>query len=79
MKRDEFLKVVDKAIEEKQGIAVFISMPWLNKPEVILNPQENLEEKRTYYLDAYDENMRLKSNENIKITKVLKGDLGWMK
>lgn len=35
--------------------------------EVIINPRENFEEKVSYYLKAYDDNLVLKSNYQIRM------------
>lgn len=38
-----------------------------NEPEIIINPKENFESKLHYYSQAYNEDLTLKNNENIKI------------
>lgn len=38
-----------------------------NKPETIINPNDNFESKLNYYANAYDEDLKLKANPNIKI------------
>lgn len=55
--------------EGDHTLTVFIDMPSLPEPEMIVNPPRNLESKVTYYLEAYDEDMRLKSNPNIRMTR----------
>ncbi|GLO66237.1 hypothetical protein [Oceanobacillus kimchii] len=38
-----------------------------NEPEIIINPKENFESKLEYYSNAYNEDLTLKSNSNIRI------------
>lgn len=38
-----------------------------NAPEIIINPKENFAAKLDYYSKAYNEDLTLKSNPNIKI------------
>jgi hypothetical protein len=40
-----------------------------NSPEVIINPKENFEAKLAYYSKAYNEDLTLKANPNIKIVR----------
>lgn len=64
-----FHREVRRAIRKgNQTLTVFIEMPSLKQPEMIVNPPENLVDKLTYYMGAYDENMRLKSTPEIRIT-----------
>jgi hypothetical protein len=39
------------------------------EPEIIINPRRNFEMKLSYYGKAYNENLELKANTDIKITK----------
>ncbi|MGF0347727.1 hypothetical protein ACQR3P_29220 [Rhodococcus sp. IEGM1300] len=59
----------DMMREGDHTLTVFIQMPSLPEPEMIVNPPHNLESKLAYYLEAYDEDMRLKSNPNIRMTR----------
>lgn len=38
-----------------------------NAPEVIINPRENFASKLEYYANAYNDDLSLKANPNIKI------------
>lgn len=40
-----------------------------NEPEIIINPKGNFEAKLAYYKKAYNENLTLKANPNIKIIR----------
>jgi len=39
-----------------------------NEPEIIINPKENFQSKLDYYAEAYNNDLTLKSESNIKIT-----------
>lgn len=56
-----------KAIKEKKAFAVSVSVPNCVKPEIIINPWENLEYKLDYYKKAYNDNLELVHNNEIKI------------
>ena len=55
-------------------IGVAIKMPNLEKPEIIIHPYSNFNYKMEYYLKAYNENLTLKNNPNIKIIDVFASD-----
>lgn len=66
--RELFHRHVSRAIRKgDQTLTVFVELPFYKKPEMIVNPPENLVEKLTYYMGAYDENMRMKSKPEIRI------------
>lgn len=48
-------------------IGVLIKMPGCEKPELIVNENENFESKLTYYKKAYNEDLTLKTVSGIKI------------
>jgi glutamyl-tRNA reductase len=48
-------------------IGVAVKLPNLESPEIIINPMENFEEKLKYYKNAYDENLVLKTCNDIEI------------
>lgn len=74
--RELFHRHVRRAIRKgDQTLTVFVEMPSLRQPEMIVNPPENLIEKLTYYMGAYDENMRLKAAPEIRIKSFqIRGD-----
>lgn len=59
--------IMKQAIKSKASVGVFIEMPGFESPEIIINPPENLEKKLEYYKNAYDENLKHKTAEGIKI------------
>lgn len=51
-------------------IGVFVKAHNLQEPEVIVNPKENLSKKLEYYLNAYNNDMRLNSLHSIQIVAI---------
>lgn len=58
---------INKAIKEKNMFAVCVLLPGCTKPEIIINPWDNLEYKLEYYKKAYNDNLELINNTEIKI------------
>lgn len=58
---------INKAIQEKSTFAVSIQIPDCPKPEIIINPWDNLEYKLEYYKKAYNDDLELINNTKIKI------------
>lgn len=65
----ELLEAMKKAqlSGTKSKFSIIVSMPDLPEYEVITNPIENLALKSSYYERAYDDQLRLKANEEIRI------------
>ena len=68
-KKSELLEALKKAqlSHWNTKFSVVVSMPDLPDYEIITNPIENLALKASYYDRAYDDQLRLKSNEEIRI------------
>lgn len=66
----EFEEKLKCAIKWRMGISVLISMPDLPDYEVIQNPFDNVLGKLKYYKKAYDEQLKLKTFDKIKIVGV---------
>lgn len=65
---EDLVKLFHKAKQFGMNyIAIKINMPSLESPEIIINPKNNFDAKMEYYQKAYDENLRLKANPEIKI------------
>lgn len=60
-------KVVNEAIKLDEPLGLFIEMPGFEKPELIINPVENLEKKFEYWKDTYGEDLEHKHAKGIKI------------
>lgn len=59
--------IIKQGIKSKTNVGVFIEMPDFQFPEIIINPVENLEKKLKYYKNTYDDDLRHKHAEGIKI------------
>lgn len=60
-------EVINRAIQNKFHIGLFIEMPGFEFPELITNPTENLEGKLAYYKQTYDDNLNHKHAKGISI------------
>lgn len=69
MTRDELVEAFKMAKANKNGICVEIEMPGQKTTEKIINDYEALENKLTYYMKTYDENLVHCMNDRIKIVK----------
>ena len=54
-------------IMDASYVGVKIQMQGFDKPETIINPNENFDEKLVYYKKAYNEDLTLKTFNGIKI------------
>lgn len=69
--RETFISRYMMAMDNKyKYVAVIIKDERNPKPEIIINMQESMENKFKYYLDAYDEDLRLKNCQHIRIIGV---------
>jgi len=67
--------IFEQAIKEKRKyVAVAVQIEGASRSEVIINSSENLESKKAYYANAYDEYAKLKANPNIRIAYAVAGD-----
>ena len=60
--------------QNKRYVGVLIQMQGFPKPEVIINQNENFDEKFAYYKKAYNDDLTLKSFNGIKIIGFTYGD-----
>ena len=67
MNREELVAVFNKAKENKNDIAVEVTIPGQETTEVIINRHENLDNKLTFYTKAYDENCVHCMNKEVRI------------
>jgi len=72
MKKEEFIERFETAIRETyiDNVGVYVMIGDASEPEIIVNPRANFESKLKYYEDAYDDDMCLKYNKDIKIVDV---------
>jgi hypothetical protein len=55
------------AKEEARWLRVDIQIPGQDAPEHIFNPRSNFEPKLLYYINAYNQDLTLKANPDIRI------------
>lgn len=68
-RRALFHREVRRALKKGgQTLTVYIETPTLKEPEMIVNPPANLLDKLNYYMSAYDEELRLKTSPEIRIS-----------
>lgn len=60
--------IVTAIIEKAKYIAIKCKLPYSEEEEIIINPTCNFEDKLHYYQNAYNENLELKTCNDIKIT-----------
>lgn len=58
-------------LDANQPIKVLIEMPGFDKPELIINPPENIKKKMEYYKATYDENCEHKHTKGIRLVDVV--------
>lgn len=75
-RKEKFLEEISLAVHGVEtgtigipNLTVFIEMPDLPYHEQIFNPYENMSYKHAYYKAAYDDDLRLKANPKIRISK----------
>lgn len=73
------LKELEKCFNIAKGIgsnyvAVAVSVPNCKEPEVIINHKSNCDAKLAYYKSAYDDDLHLKTNPDIRIVNFTLGD-----
>lgn len=67
MNREQLITVFNEAKENKNDIAVEITIPGQETTEVIINRHENLDNKLTFYTKAYDEDCIHCMNKEVRI------------
>lgn len=66
-RKEELLDYINGARDWGRGLALVVTNPTLEYPEVIINRVENLSAKADYIREAYSDDLTLKSNEEVKI------------
>lgn len=65
--KEKLIQVCKEALKKEVGIYVMIQAPDCEKEEIIINPSCNVEFKMNYYKNAYDDELKLKSFDKIRI------------
>ena len=70
-KKDKFKQIFKNFIDiGAEYIGVYVKAPNLDEPELILNPKANANKKLNYYLNHYNDDMRLNSVNAVEIISV---------
>ena len=67
MKKENLINIFDTTKETGQDIAVEVTIPGQTTTEVIINRNENLDNKLEFYKKAYDENCVHCMNKEVRI------------
>lgn len=70
-RKEDFFKLYDKCKDETNFMVIGIEMPELESHEFIVNHKSNFEEKMKYYDSAYDEELVMTRNRDIKIASFM--------
>lgn len=68
--KKDLLDFMQLAKQQNRGILIGIIAKDMPAMEMIGNPVENIDYKYAYYDKAYDENLKLKANEDIRIAYI---------
>lgn len=72
MKKTELEELLKKADESSSSyVAVKIETEGSSRPEIIINPCENIKEKLNYYTTAYDDDLVLNSAKGKKCIRIV--------
>lgn len=76
-KKDYFLRYFkDRQIDNNKMMMITVRTPDSISDELIINLECNIDKKLEYYNEAYDDNLKLKTNPDVKITQYVYGHLG---
>lgn len=74
MNKEKLKKVFDIAKENKLDVAVELTLPDREEPEIIIVKNSNLDYKLEYYLNVYDDELRHIANSKIQMINVYQID-----
>ena len=70
-RKEDFFNLYNKYKDNTNFMVIGIEMPDLESHELIVNHKSNFEEKMKYYDSAYDENLIMIRNRDIKIVSFM--------
>ena len=70
-RKEDFFNLYNKYKDDTNFMVIGIEMPDLESHEFIVNHKSNFEEKMKYYDSAYDENLIMIRNRDIKIVSFM--------
>lgn len=78
MNKEVFIQAFKNAKELNESICVEVTIPGQEETEYIVNKPSSLDNKLTYYLETYDDNLVHKNNTDIKIVNAFNINLKGM-
>lgn len=74
MRKEELQRIIESALQEKDSyVGVAIETQGMEGAEYIINPKCNLAQKLRYYDRAYNDDLTLKANTDIRIKAAATG------
>lgn len=74
MRKEELQRIIENALQEKDSyVGVAIETQGMEGAEYIINPKCNLAQKLRYYDRAYNDDLTLKANTDIRIKAAATG------
>lgn len=74
MRKEELQRIIESALQEKDSyVGVAIETQGMEGAEYIINPKCNLAQKLRYYDRAYNDDLTLKANTDIRIKAAVTG------
>ena len=70
-RKEDFFELYEKYKDDTNFMVIGVEMPSLESHELIVNHKSNFEEKMKYYDSAYDENLIMIKNRDIKIVSFM--------
>lgn len=74
MRKEILKKVFAQAKEDKLDVAVELTLPEREEPEIIIVKNSNLDYKLDYYLNVYDDELKHRQNSMIRMISVYEVD-----
>ena len=67
MTKEQLINIFMEAKKNKCDICVELTIPGQNDTEFIVNKNKSIENKLKYYLETYDDELKHRRNNNIRI------------
>lgn len=66
-RKEELERVFTEAKNKGMDIAVEVTVPGQEETELIINKNSSIDNKLSYYMRSYDDNLNLNANPEVKI------------
>lgn len=68
--KEHLIKTFEEAKANNQSVCVEVTIPGQNDTEYIINKHASIDNKLTYYLNTYNDNLEHNRNNEVKIVSV---------